>query len=175
MNLDTRSDIEIDNTGEKPSQGGDQIVFLTQAENIHKINEGNNIKDQTENNLFDLKCSIVDNNKYSINHYAEKGDDIQEEFSKGNEILSRLNNTYIDNYIPKNIQITQQDLQNAGESEIFRKEVLGKVEKGLEIIATNMSSKIGSGMNMFGNSFGILDGTEIETQEAYIDFKNQLV
>lgn len=81
---------------------------------------------------------------------------------------------WIDQYLPKDTRITKKDYQKALVDEIFRAQVIVKVETSLSILAMHINQDSWVWLNLFSWYLALLDKRLVKLQENHIDIKDNL-
>lgn len=144
---------------------------------FQKTKEKIDISQKSEDEIFYLK-ELVE--KWLVTkEVAEKiiswenmsNKEIEEIFDKIDEIEDIKN---IDNYLPQNLRIKKDDYLKAIQDDIFRVQVLTKIDTALTLISQKINPDWGMWMNLFTWFLSILDKNLILIQENTIDIKDSL-
>lgn len=153
------------------------------SENNSKILEHQKIKEkvsveiEAENDLFDLKELVI---KWIITKETATKiiewtnideTTIKEIFEKIDE-LEELKD--IDNYIPAELRISKDDYTKALHDDIFRIQIITKLDTALTLIANKINPDSALGLNLFSWFLTVLDKNLIIVQENTIDIKDNL-
>jgi hypothetical protein len=106
-----------------------------------------------------------------INNQNIDEDLIKEIFDKIDE-LEEIKN--INNYIPEELRISKEDYLKALTDNIFRTQVITKLDSSLTLIANKINPDSTMWLNLFSGFLTILDKNLIIVQENTIDIKNNL-
>jgi len=160
-----------------------KVTEKEQQENSKKITEHHKIKEkiwveiEAEENLLDLK-ELVKSGVIS-KETAEKvvfWDDIEDDII--NEIFEKINEIEdikdVDKYLPKELRITREDYVKALHNDIFRVQMLTKLDSALTIISWQINPDSAMWLNLFSWFLTVLDKNLILVQEHTIDVKDSL-
>ncbi|MDD3793551.1 MAG: hypothetical protein PHI37_01970 [Candidatus Gracilibacteria bacterium] len=147
-----------------------QIEFKKQKERI-------SVEIESEHNLLYLKEMI--NNGFVSQETAKKIiDGIQISTEEVKDIFNKINQIEevkdIDNYLPREYRITQEQYFKAISDDIFRVQVLTKLDFALTLLSKQIVPDTAIGLNIFSGFLGVLDKNLILIQENTIDIKNGL-
>lgn len=135
---------------------------------------------ETDSDLFKLKDLIeqwkLDNDTIKL---AEKLDiwenitdkEVKEVFDKIDQIEDIDD---IDKYLPKDIRITKDEYRRAISDDIYRVQIITKLNTALTILATQINPDSTLGLNLFSGFLTILDKNLITIQETHIDIRDSL-
>jgi len=132
---------------------------------------------EIEHDLFQLKDLIEmwlishETAKKIINGKEISNIEIKEIFDKIEEIEAISN---IDNYLAKEYRVTKEEYLKAVSDNIYREEILTKIETSLMILSRQIIPNWASSINMFSWFIWILDKNLILIQENTIDLKKWL-
>ncbi|NVP17699.1 hypothetical protein HUU51_03190 [Candidatus Gracilibacteria bacterium] len=147
-----------------------QIDFKKQKEII-------NIEIEAEHNLDYLKNML---NKGVVSHETAKKiiegiqisrEEIKDIFEKISQIEEIKD---IDKYIPKEYRISQEQYFKALNDDIFRTQIITKLDFSLALLSRQFTNETSSGLNLFSGFIGVLDRNLITIQENTIDIKSGL-
>ncbi len=160
-----------------------KISEKQQKENNRKIAEHHKIKEkiwveiEAEENLLDLK-ELVELGVIS-KETAEKvasWNDINEEVI--NDIFEKIdeleNIKDIDKYLPPELRISHDDYIKALHDDIFRVQMLTKLDSALTLLAEQINPNSTGWVNLFSWFLTVLDKNLIIVQENTIDVKDSL-
>lgn len=143
-----------------------------------KVKEKNSVEIESEEKLTNLK-ELVEKGIISkdtaeqIIEWEEIWEEtIKEIFEKINEIEEIKN---IDKYIPKELRITKEDYSKALTDDIFRVQLLKKLNLSLTLIANKINPDSPMWLNLFSWFLIVLDKNLVVIQENTIDIKENLV
>lgn len=147
-----------------------QIEFKKQKERI-------SVEIESEHNLLYLKEMI--NNWFVSQETAKKIIDwIQISTEEVKDIFNKINQIEevkdIDNYLPREYRITQEQYFKAISDDIFRVQVLTKLDFALTLLSKQIVPDTAIGLNIFSWFLWVLDKNLILIQENTIDIKNWL-
>ncbi len=80
----------------------------------------------------------------------------------------------IDKYIPAELRITKEDYSKALTDDIFRVQLLTRLDSSLTLIANKINPDSAMGLNLFSGFLTVLDKNLIIVQENTIDVKDSL-
>lgn len=147
-----------------------QIDFKKQKEII-------NIEIEAEHNLDYLKNML---NKWVVSHETAKKiiewiqisrEEIKDIFEKISQIEEIKD---IDKYIPKEYRISQEQYFKALNDDIFRTQIITKLDFSLALLSRQFTNETSSWLNLFSWFIWVLDRNLITIQENTIDIKSWL-
>lgn len=147
-----------------------QIDFKKQKEII-------NIEIEAEHNLDYLKNML---NKWVVSHETAKKiiewiqisrEEIKDIFEKISQIKEIKD---IDKYIPKEYRISQEQYFKALNDDIFRTQIITKLDFSLALLSRQFTNETSSWLNLFSWFIWVLDRNLITIQENTIDIKSWL-
>ena len=151
--------------------------FLQKQVEHKKMKEYIDTETKTEENLHQLQdlvegWVITQEQAEHITDWEElTQDDIQEIFDKI-DAMEDLKD--IDKYLPAELRITKEDYSKAMTDDIFRVQILTKLDTALTIIGQQIVPDSSGGVNLFSGFLSILDKNLILLQENTIDVKVNL-
>lgn len=142
-----------------------------------KVKEKISVSIEAEENLLDLKELIE---KWIITKdVAEKiidWQDIWEDTIK--EIFEKIDQMDeikdINKYIPDELRVTKEDYSKALTDDIFRVQLLTRLDSSLTLLANKINPDSAMGLNLFSGFLTVLDKNLIIVQENTIDIKENL-
>lgn len=147
-----------------------QIDFKKQKEII-------NIEIEAEHNLDYLKNML---NKWVVSHETAKKiiewiqisrEEIKDIFEKISQIEEIKD---VDKYIPKEYRISQEQYFKALNDDIFRTQIITKLDFSLALLSRQFTNETSSWLNLFSWFIWVLDRNLITIQENTIDIKSWL-
>jgi len=142
-----------------------------------KTKEKLSVEMKTDEDLNKLK-DLVDKGIIT-KETAEKvieGEDIWEEVIK--EIFDKIDQMEdikdIDNYLPQELRITKEDYSKAMTDDIFRVQMITKLDSALTLLANKINPDSAVWLNLFSGFLTVLDKNLILVQENTIDVKDSL-
>ncbi len=176
MTIETWALKEDENKKKKVSEKQIQNENKKIAEH-HKIKEKIWVEIEAEENLLDLK-ELVESGVIS-KETAEKvasWDNIDEEVI--NEIFEKIDQMEdikdIDKYLPKELRISHDDYVKALHDDIFRVQMLTKLNSALTLLSRQINPDSAMWLNLFSGFLTVLDKNLIIVQENTIDVKDNL-
>lgn len=98
-------------------------------------------------------------------------EDIEEILEKIDEIESTQD---VDKYLPKENRITKDEYKKALHDEVFRVQMITKIDLALAILANQVNPSSWIWINLFSGYLALLDKKLIKIQENHIDIKDNL-
>lgn len=153
------------------------------TENSKKIIEHQKVKEhisveiEAEENLTNLKDLVEkwiitkEVAEKVINKEGISEDIIKEIFEKIDQIDEIKN---IDQYIPAELRITKEDYSKALNNDIFRVQIITKLDSALALLSNKINPDSAMGLNLFSGFLTVLDKNLILVQENTIDVKESL-
>ena len=103
-------------------------------------------------------------------------DEISEETIK--EILEKIDEIEdtedVDKYLPKESRITWEEYKKALTDDVFRIQIITKLDTALTILANQINPDSSAWLNLFSGYMAVLDKRLIKIQENHIDIKDNL-
>ncbi len=144
---------------------------------FQKTKEKINVEIEIEDEIFHLK-ELVE--KWVITREtADKvvewkdisEDEIKEIFEKIDEIEETKD---IDKYLPDNLRISKEDYLNAVNNDIYRVQVITKLDSSLALLSNQINPDSAMWLNLFSWFLAVLDKNLVKIQENTIDVKDSL-
>lgn len=98
-------------------------------------------------------------------------DEIKEIFEKIDEIEELKD---VDKYLPENLRITKEDYLKAVNNDIFRVQIITKIDSALTLLSNQANPDSAMWLNLFSGFLAVLDKNLIKIQENTIDVKDSL-
>jgi len=142
-----------------------------------KVKETIWVEIEAEHDLSNLK-DLVD--KWVITkETAEKiidkediGDDTVKEIFEKIDKMEDIKD--IDNYLPQELRISKKDYSRALIDDIFRVQIITKLDSALALLANKITPDSSTGLNLFSGYLTVLDKNLVIVQENTIDIKDSL-
>jgi len=80
----------------------------------------------------------------------------------------------IDNYLPQELRISKKDYSRALIDDIFRVQIITKLDSALALLANKITPDSSTGLNLFSGYLTVLDKNLVIVQENTIDIKDSL-
>ena len=158
---------KIDTDEQKEKQTKNKEI----RENI-KIEEAmHHMKDMINDENLDLSLDQVQLIEKVISGDEITGEMIEEILEKINEIE---NTEDIDKYLPKESRITSEEYKRALTNDVFRVQIITKLDAALTILSTQVSWDASAWLNLFSGYMAMLDKKLVKIQENHIDIKESL-
>ena len=99
-------------------------------------------------------------------------DTVKEIFDKIDELEEVKD---IDKYLPSNLRITKEDYHTALHDDIFRVQIITKLDTALTLLSQQINPDTAWWINLFSGFLMMLDKNLVKVQEHTIDIKDSLV
>jgi len=137
-----------------------------------KVEEAlNNMKEMLDDKDLDLNLEQVQLVEKLISWEEISEDTVKEILDKIDEIESIDG---VDEYLPKESRITSEDYKKALTDDIFRVQIIIKINTALTILSNQAVPDSSMWLNLFWGYIAILDKKLIKIQETHIDIKDNL-
>ncbi len=129
------------------------------------------LKDLIEQHDITLDAKTLKSVEKAVSGQELNTDEIEDILEKIDEIE---NTDDVDNYIPAEIRITKDEYKKALVDDVFRVQMITKLDSALTIIAQNIQPNSWMSLNIFSWYMALLDKKLISIQENNIDIKDNL-
>lgn len=140
-------------------------------ENIKADEALNRMKEMINDDDLDLSLDQVQTIEKIISGDEISQETIEDILEKIEEIESTED---IDKYLPKESRITWEEYKKALTDDVFRVQIITKLDTALTILANQINPDSSAGLNLFSGYMAVLDKKLIKIQENHIDIKDNL-
>jgi len=130
-----------------------------------------NMKDMLDNKDLDLSIDQVQMIEKVISWEDISKETVDEILEKIDEIESMDD---VDKYLPKEMRITSSDYKKALTDDIFRVQIITKIDTALAMLSNQAVPDSSMWLNLFWGYMAVLDKKLIKIQENHIDIKDNL-
>lgn len=160
-----------------------KLTEKQEQENRKKIIEHQKVKEEiaveieTEDEIFHLKelvekWVITQESAQKIIDWEELDEKIVKEIFEKIDEMEEIKD--IDEYIPKELRISHEEYDKALHDDIFRTQMITKLDSALALVAKQINPGQNMGLNLFSGFLAVLDKNLIKVQEHTIDVKDSL-
>ncbi|MCH2189084.1 hypothetical protein MK079_04635 [Candidatus Gracilibacteria bacterium] len=129
------------------------------------------LKDLIEHHDIELDAKTLKSVEKAVSGQELDTEDIQEILEKIDEIE---NTEDVEQYLPDEMRITKEEYKQALVDDVFRVQVVTKIDSALTLIAQNINPNANLSLNIFSGYLAVLDKKLISLQENHIDIKDNL-
>ena len=129
------------------------------------------LKDLIEHHDIELDAKTLKSVEKAVSGQELDTEDIQEILEKIDEIE---NTEDVEQYLPDDMRITKEEYKQALVDDVFRVQVVTKIDSALTLIAQNINPNANLSLNIFSGYLAVLDKKLISLQENHIDIKDNL-
>lgn len=149
------------------------IKELKNKEKKESEEENENLETTTDDILWLVeKWIISEETAKQITEWSEIDEESIKEIFEKIEEMEDLKD--IDQYIPDDLRITKEDYSKALIDDVFRVQILTKLDTALTLITNQINPDSVMGLNLFSGFLTVLDKNLILVQENTIDVKDSL-
>ena len=149
------------------------IKELKNKEKKESEEENENLETTTDDILWLVeKWIISEETAKQITEWSEIDEESIKEIFEKIEEMEDLKD--IDQYIPDDLRITKEDYSKALIDDVFRVQILIKLDTALTLITNQINPDSAMGLNLFSGFLTVLDKNLILVQENTIDVKDSL-
>lgn len=144
---------------------------------FQKTKEKINVEIEVEDEIFHLKelvekWVITKETAQKVVEWKDiSEDEIKEIFEKIDEIEETKD---VDKYLPDNLRISKEDYLNAVNNDIYRVQVITKLDSSLALLSNQINPDSAMWLNLFSWFLAVLDKNLVKIQENTIDVKDSL-
>lgn len=131
----------------------------------------NKLRDLIESHDITLDAKTLKSVEKAVAGQELDTDEIEDILEKIDEIE---NTDDVDNYIPAEIRITKDEYKQALVDDIFRVQMITKLDSALTILAQQANPNSNLSLNIFSGYMALLDKKLVSIQENHIDIKDNL-